>query len=154
MKLVTVFAIALFAASCSSQTRSNAEVFTSAQIHSRLKQLAATAAATRSGGSTLGNYGTHAIKLSERTASGGAEIHAHFDDVMIVLEGKATLVTGGEVVDPHTAGNGETTGTALRSGVRQSIAAGDVVHIPAGTPHQLIIPKGTTYSALVIKVKE
>ncbi len=102
----------------------------------------------------MGAYGTHALMLSQRTANGAAEIHAHFDDVMMVMEGKATLITGGEVIDPHAGSNGETTGSGIRNGIIQNIAAGDLVHIPAGTPHQLLIASGITYSALVIKVKE
>ena len=102
----------------------------------------------------MGEYGTHAIKLSSRTTDGGAEIHAHFDDVMLVTEGNATLITGGTVVDAHTGSDGETHGSGIRNGIVQTISAGDLVHIPAGTPHQLLIAPGTSYSALVIKVRE
>jgi uncharacterized RmlC-like cupin family protein len=31
---------------------------------------------------------------------------------------------------------------------------GDVVIVPAGVPHQLLISPGTLYSALVAKIKE
>jgi mannose-6-phosphate isomerase-like protein (cupin superfamily) len=102
----------------------------------------------------LGDYGTHAIRLSARTASGGGEIHAHFDDVMVVTEGTATLITGGTVIDPHTASDGEIRGTGIQNGVSRTISVGDVIHIPAGTPHQLIVALGTAYSYIVIKVKE
>jgi len=48
----------------------------------------------------------------------------------------------------------ETHGSGIRDGVTQVIAAGDVVTIPAGTPHQLMVAPGTTYSSIVVKVKE
>jgi mannose-6-phosphate isomerase-like protein (cupin superfamily) len=147
MKLAIVIVLTAFTVPCLAQTSGKAEVFHAAQISRQAK-------AKGSSGSTLGDYGTHALKLNERTASGGAEIHAHFDDVILVMEGKATLVTGGELVDPHAGTNGETTGSGIRDGIVQSISTGDLVHIPAGTPHQLIIPPGGTYNALVIKVKE
>lgn len=136
------------------QSPGKAEVFTSTQLSEQLVQLAQPAKAKGSSGSTLGAYGTHVLMLSQRTVNGGAEIHAHFDDVMMVMEGKATLITGGELIDAHPGSNGETTGSGIRDGIAQNIAAGDLVHIPAGTPHQLLIAPGTTYSALVIKVEE
>jgi mannose-6-phosphate isomerase-like protein (cupin superfamily) len=153
MKFTLAITLALFSVACVAQSTGKAEVFSSAQIRSQFDQLAQQAGAKGSGGSTLADYGALAIKLSERTVSGGAEIHAHFDDVMLVTEGKATLVTGGDLIDAYTVSDGETGGTGIRNGVTQSVASGDVIHIPAGTPHQLLIAPGTSYSALVIKVK-
>jgi mannose-6-phosphate isomerase-like protein (cupin superfamily) len=154
MKFSVAIAFAVLSLACQAQSPGKVEIFSSTQIHDQLAQLALQAKASGSGGATLGDYGTHALKLSERTASGGAEIHAHFDDVMLVMEGRAKLITGGEVIGAHNGANGETTGSGIRDGTTQTIATGDLVHIPAGTPHQLVIPPGTTYSALVIKVKE
>ncbi|MGO9337580.1 MAG: cupin domain-containing protein [Terracidiphilus sp.] len=154
MKLTIAIALAIFALPSLAQSPGKAEVFSSGQIHDELMKLAQEGNAKGSGGSTLGDYGTHAIKLSERTVSGGAEVHAHFDDIMIVMEGKATLITGGELIDAHTGSNGESTGSGIRNGITQSIATGDIVHVPAGLPHQLLISPGIAYSALVIKVKE
>ena len=154
MKRFLLTAILGFSMTAPAQSGGKAEVFSSADIHAQSMQLADQAKTKGSSGSTLGDYGTHAIKLSERTVSGGAEIHAHFDDVMLVMEGKATLITGGTVISPHSGNDGETTGLGIRDGVSREISAGDVVHVPAGVPHQLIIPAGTVYSALVIKVKE
>ena len=154
MRLAFAIALSILCLPCVAQSSGKVEVFPAAQIHGQFAQLAQDAKAKGSSGATLGDYGSHSLKLNERTASGGAEIHAHFDDVILVTEGKATLITGGEVVDPHAGSNGETTGSAIRNGTVQSILAGDLVHIPAGTPHQLLIAAGTKYSALVIKVRE
>ena len=154
MNFAIAIALAIFAIPCNAQSPGKAEVFSAANVQGQLVQLAQQGKAKGSSGSTLGDYGTHAIKLSERTVSGGAEVHAHFDDVMIVMEGKATLITGGELIDSHLGSNGESTGSGIRNGIIQPIATGDIVHVPAGVPHQLLIAPGTTYSALVIKVKE
>jgi mannose-6-phosphate isomerase-like protein (cupin superfamily) len=151
MKLVFISALfAVFALSAQAQSQQGAEIFPSSRIHDQFTQFHR----QPSSSSTLGDYGTHAIRLSERTTSGGAEIHAHFDDVMYVTEGTATLITGGEVIDPHTATNGETTGSGIRNGQSHSVAAGDIIHVPAGTPHQTIITPGALYRVIVIKVKE
>jgi len=154
MKLVLTVVLAILAIPCAAQSSGKAEIFSSAEIRGQLAQLAQQAKVSGSGGSTLGDYGTHALKISERMASGGAEIHAHFDDVMLVMDGKAELITGGEIIGAHDGANGETTGSGIRNGTSQHIGPGDLIHIPAGVPHQLIIAPGTTYSALVVKVKE
>jgi mannose-6-phosphate isomerase-like protein (cupin superfamily) len=154
MKLAVALALAAFSIPSFAQSPAKAEVFSADQVHAQLAQSAQQAASKGSGGATLGSYGSHTIMLSERTASGRAEVHAHFDDVMYVIDGKATLITGGDVIDPHDGANGETNGSGIRNGLSQAVAAGDIIHIPAGVPHQLVIAPGTTYVALVVKVKE
>jgi mannose-6-phosphate isomerase-like protein (cupin superfamily) len=154
MKLVSVLAIAVLVMPCCAQAQSNAEVFSGKDVASQLAALAQKAKASGSSGATLGDYNSHAIKLSVRTASGGAEVHAHYDDIFFVTQGSATLITGGTVVDSMTDSEGETKGTRIQNGKSQAIVKGDVVHIPAGVPHQLILAPGSVYSSIVIKVKE
>jgi mannose-6-phosphate isomerase-like protein (cupin superfamily) len=113
-----------------------------------------TAKTAGSAGAVLGSYQSHSIQLSARTASGGAEVHAHYDDIFIVTQGEATLVTGGTVESGQTGSDGETKGKSIRSGQSHLIRKDDLVHIPAGTPHQLIMVPGSVFSAIVIKVKE
>ena len=154
MKLIAIAAALVLALPAIAQTDKKAEVFTSHDIHAELDTLGAKAQTSGSGGVTLGDYTSHKLMLSVRTTSGGAEIHAHFDDVMIVTQGTATLITGGTVVDAQTGPDGETKGKSISGGNTQTITVGDVVHVPAGVPHQLLVPAGTTYSSIVIKVKE
>jgi mannose-6-phosphate isomerase-like protein (cupin superfamily) len=154
MKLIAVAAALALALPAIAQIEKKAEVFTSHDIHAELDALGAKAQASGSGGTTLGDYGSHKLMLSVRTTSGGAEVHAHFDDVMIVTQGSATLITGGTVVDAKTGPDGETKGKSISGGNTQTITAGDIVHVPAGVPHQLLVPAGTTYSSIVIKVRE
>lgn len=136
------------------QNTTKAEVFSAAEVRQQMSELTPQATRQGSSGSVLGDYGSHSIRLSVRGSTGGAEVHARFDDVMLVMGGKATLVTGGTVINPQTGVDGETKGTGIRDGVSRPIAQGDIVHVPAGIPHQLIIPKGTVFSALVVKVRE
>lgn len=102
----------------------------------------------------LAGFGNVALKLSVLTESGKAEVHAHVDDVMIVQQGSATLITGGVLTARGELSNSGTEGTAIQKGFAHKIAAGDVILIPAGVPHQLLIPPGATYTYLVAKVKE
>lgn len=152
MKLISILAIAIFVLPCCAQNK--AEVFHGKDVDSQLTTLAQTAKSSGSGGATLGDYKSHSIRLSLRTKSGGAEVHAHFDDIFVVTDGKATLITGGTLVDEKAGKDGESTGTSIQGGTSQTIGKGDVVHIPAGTPHQIIIDPGTVYSSIVVKVRE
>ena len=154
MKLIPILAVAVLAIHSFAQTGSKAEVFSGKDVSAQLATLAQTSKASGSSGATLGDYTSHAIKLSVRTASGGAEIHAHYDDIFVVTEGKATLITGGTVMNAQTGNDGETKGSSIQDGKSQSITKSDIVHIPAGTPHQLIIGPGDVFSTIVVKVKE
>jgi mannose-6-phosphate isomerase-like protein (cupin superfamily) len=135
-------------------TGDKAEVIPAQELQTQLAQLAPQAKASGSSGSKLATYGNLALNLSVRTKSGGAEIHARYDDLMIVQQGSATLITGGKVENAQVGKDGETKGTSVQGGKSQTISVGDVVIVPAGVPHQLLIPPGTLYSALVAKIKE
>jgi mannose-6-phosphate isomerase-like protein (cupin superfamily) len=129
-----------------------AVIFPVRDLHARL---AALAAATKgSSGAMLEDYGSYKIQLSVRTSSGEGEVHAHWDDVMIVEEGSATLIIGGTVVDGKTNADGETHGVRIEGGHSQTIRPGDVLTVRAGTPHQLLVKPGTTYGAIVVKIHE
>jgi mannose-6-phosphate isomerase-like protein (cupin superfamily) len=154
MKLLSIFAITAFLIPHCLSAQNKAEVFPGKDISSQWEDLTLKAKTSGSSGNKLGDYQSHNIGLSLRTKSGGAEVHAHFDDVFVVTKGKATLVTGGTVIDGKTDSAGETRGTSISNGTSQEITVGDVVHIPAGTPHQIVIADGDVYGAIVIKVKE
>jgi len=128
-------------------TTTTAQVFPSATITTQLSTLLQDAKPTGSKAITLGDYGPDKLMLSVRTASGGVEVHAHFSDVFVITDGRATLIIGGTVVDATTNAGGETNGTS------QPLAKGDVVHIPAGIPHQMLLAPGDTLSYFVVKVK-
>lgn len=152
--LIPLFAVFALSLSASAQSGGKADLFSAVQVQSQLSTLAAQAAVSGSAGATLADYGSHKVQISVRTTSGGAEIHAHFDDLMIVQQGSATLITGGTVVDAKTNLDGETKGTGIQGGQSRNLSVGDVVAVNAGVPHQILVPAGTTYSALVIKVRE
>lgn len=144
----------LLAVPALAQSSSKAQVFTAQKLRKENTALIQQAQQSGSSGVTLGNYSTHKLMLSDRTKSGGAEIHAHFDDILIIAGGGATLITGGSIPSSHTDGDGETKGKRIENGKSQIISKGEIVHIPAGTPHQLLITPGTIFSAFVVKIHE
>jgi mannose-6-phosphate isomerase-like protein (cupin superfamily) len=154
MKFLPILAAALLAMPCCAQTGNQAQVFSAQDLSSQMATLIPKAKASGSSGAKLADYGSHAIQISVRTKSGGAEMHAHFDDVFYVTQGRATLVTGGSLIDPRTGADGESNGRGIRNGQSRALVAGDIVNIPAGTPHQVKVAPGDVYAAIVVKVRE
>ena len=75
------------------------------------------------------------IHASRRDGPGIAEIHDTETDVVYVLDGAATLITGGTVVDAKRTEPGQIRGAAIEGGQSRRIGKGDVIVIPNGTPH-------------------
>jgi glc operon protein GlcG len=75
------------------------------------------------------------VNPSRRDGPGMAEVHLWETDVVYVLDGSATLVTGGTTVDPKETEPGEIRGNAIEGGEVHQLAKGDVVVIPSGVPH-------------------
>lgn len=83
-------------------------------------------------GSDGRNFMVHA---SHRDSPGQVEVHALDTDIIYVLEGSATVVTGGSVRDGRTTAPNELRGAAIEHGETRRIAKGDVLIVPPGTPH-------------------
>ncbi len=86
-------------------------------------------------GDVLVNKANYMIHASHRDANGMAEIHTEDTDIIYVLEGSATFVTGGTVIDPKTIGPGEIRGVSVHNGETRTISKGDVIVVPNGVPH-------------------
>ena len=72
----------------------------------------------------LSKYPNHFTMLILRNKNGGAEVHENFADFFVVVEGHATLVSGGTLKDPKTASPGEIRGTAVENGTERIGQAG------------------------------
>lgn len=86
-------------------------------------------------GAPLLENDAYKVHASRRESAGQAEVHVRDTDVIYVLEGTATLVTGGRVVDGRDVAPDEIRGRSIEGGTERALAAGDVVVIPNGVPH-------------------
>lgn len=75
------------------------------------------------------------IHASRREAAGMAEVHTRDTDIVYVLDGAATLVTGGTVVAGRTTAMDEIRGASIDGGETRRLVKGDVVVVPNGVPH-------------------
>jgi glc operon protein GlcG len=86
-------------------------------------------------GATLATGPGFRVNASRRDGPGEAELHVTDTDIFYVLEGSATVVTGGRLVAPHDVSPGEVRGSAIEGGTTTQISKGDVLTIPDGVPH-------------------
>jgi glc operon protein GlcG len=91
------------------------------------------AAFVKGGGIASGPY--YSVGAMHRTGSGAAELHDTQTDVYYVADGEATLVTGGMLLGDKVVSPGQHQGTGIQGGDVHHLTMGDVVVIPAGTPH-------------------
>jgi uncharacterized protein GlcG (DUF336 family) len=76
------------------------------------------------------------LDAGRRNAPGEVEYHERVVDVMHVVEGTASVRTGGTMVDARETAPGEVRARAIDGGTSHRLSAGDVLAIPAGVPHQ------------------
>jgi glc operon protein GlcG len=76
------------------------------------------------------------VHASRRVEPGQAEIHTLDTDVIYVVNGSATLVTGGKAIDTKTIAPNEIRGSKIEGGEEHRITKGDAIIIPNGVPHQ------------------
>jgi mannose-6-phosphate isomerase-like protein (cupin superfamily) len=86
-------------------------------------------------GAPVVETGTYKVLAGRRDRDGQAEVHARDTDIMYVLEGTATLVTGGQVVGGKSTAADEIRGDAITGGDMRPLVKGDVIIVPNGVPH-------------------
>jgi len=107
--------------------RNGAAFFPSAQVQKKFE----------TGGLLLDTSG-YKIDAGRREAPGEVEYHERVVDVMRVVDGTATVITGGEIEEAREVGPGELRGKAVAGGTTHTLSAGDVLAIPNGVPHQFV----------------
>lgn len=120
------------------------------KIASVLRQTMKGAPQETGGGLFDGDH--YRIGVLKRKLPGEVEVHREDTDVIYILSGRATVVTGGTVVGQHAISDKEERGTAIRNGVRHQLGSGDMIVIPKGQPHWFQSVTGEV-SYLVMKVQ-
>src|SRR5262245_19846964 len=103
-------------------------------------------------GTVLVNMGNYVVHASHREMDGIAEIHTLDTDLIYMLEGSATFVTGGSVPDAKPIEPNELRGQKIVGGESRRIAKGDVIVVPAGVPHMFTDVRGSL-NYYVVKVR-
>ena len=85
------------------------------------------------GGEIINDHGL--IVLAQRRGAGEVEVHEKTNHVFIIVEGEATFVTGGTLVGVRETAPGQRRAPSVQGGEIHHLTKGDVITIPAKTPH-------------------
>lgn len=108
------------------------------------------AAALAKGGSLV-TQSDLTVMGSHRDKAGQVEVHDKETDVFYVTDGEATIVTGGTMIGGKQKSPGQMLGSSIQGGETHHLSKGDVMVIPAGTPHWFKeVPQSISY--YVVKV--
>ena len=116
-------------------------VFATLLVTAALLRAAEPAAATYAdhekvtkGGSIVTNP-DYTVSVITRNMAGQVEVHEKETDIFYVMEGDATFITGGTMVGGKVSRPNQWLGTDITGGETHRLTKGDVIVIPAGTPH-------------------
>jgi quercetin dioxygenase-like cupin family protein len=86
------------------------------------------------------------VSGSHREKGGQVEVHDKETDVLYIIEGEATFVSGGTMVGGKVSRPDQHLGTDIQGGTTQHLTKGDVIVVQAGTPHWFKeVPKSVNY---------
>jgi hypothetical protein len=115
------------------QSASPAIYMSEADLMTTLKEAAKSAPAMHT--APVKNADHYRINIVRRTTAQGAIAHPDGTEVHHIVDGSGTLVTGGTIVRSTAAGGRGSAAATIDGGVSRHVAKGDVILIPAGTPH-------------------
>ena len=118
--------------------------------HTTIIPAAQVTAAFASGGSFL-ETPEYRVGMARREGPGDAEVHDIDTDIFYVFEGTATLVSGGELVEPRTVAPGEHRASSTRNGEPRTVTKGDIIVIPRSVPHWFNEVSDAPFIYLVVK---
>ena len=96
--------------------------------------------------------GAHAAVLFvRREKDGEVEVHEDKEDILVAHAGAATLLVGGKIEGNRQTEPGEWRGGRVTGSRSYPLTAGDMIWIPAGVPHQLLVKPGQSFDYLAFK---
>jgi hypothetical protein len=91
------------------------------------------------------------LLMVRRDAPGEVEVHDALGDVLVAQEGKASVLVGGQVQGNRQTAPGEWRGGKITGAKTYDFAVGDILWIPAGIPHQVVVAQGASFTYLAFK---
>ncbi len=152
MKTIALLLLSALMAVPAGTTPQGFELWSASQFKDLQKELATKLNAQKVALQQLAKYDNHGIMVAHREGNGEAELHETQVDIFFVQSGQATLIIGGAMVEGKTIAPHEIRGPSISGGDTKKLGPGDVVHIPAGVPHQVMVDNGSQFTYVIIKV--
>ena len=153
MKYFMLLAVLFVPAYASAAGPSEVVVYKAAYLQNLGQQLSPKVNEAKVAVENLDNFGNQLTMVAHREGNGEVEIHEHYADVFVVVSGHATLLAGGKAEEAKATGPGEFRGGTILGGQRHTLGPGDIVHIPARVPHQVLLAPNQSFTYFVLKVK-
>jgi mannose-6-phosphate isomerase-like protein (cupin superfamily) len=115
------------------------------------KKLAPKMNAHKSANEELAKFQSYWVEIVHREGDAEAETHVNNSELFFIVSGEATEIIGGTPVNNKTVSPGEIHGSALNGGMRTPLRQGDVIRMPANTPHQMLVAAGKQITFMVVK---
>ena len=91
------------------------------------------------------------VLIARRTADGEVEVHTKLADELIMREGHARIRVGGTAAGQRQTAPDEFRGGTITGGTVYDLSPGDVIYIPVGMPHQMLVAPGGSITYLATK---
>ena len=91
------------------------------------------------------------VLIVRRDSTGEVELHWRMNDVFVVKSGHGSLLLGGRIEHNHETAPSEWRGGEIIGGEKHELSPGDLVLIPAGVPHQVLLPPGGSITYVAVK---
>lgn len=142
----TLGALALLTETASSDIHSEEKYFPAAKLSAGVASTKEGLAATK-----LPTGANATVIFIRRDKDGEVEVHDGKEDVLVAQHGAATLLVGGRVEGHRQTEAGEWRGGRISGHRSYALSPGDVIWIPAGIPHQLLVKSGRSFEYLALK---
>ncbi len=133
---------------------SGVHVWRSTDIMAKGKVLAQKLNPQKVASETIATEGNRTFMVAHREGSGIPEWHEKQADIIFISAGQITMVYGGTILDAKVTAPGEMRGTSIQGGTEAKLGPGDVLHVPAKVPHQMMLAPGAQVTYFVTKVIE
>jgi mannose-6-phosphate isomerase-like protein (cupin superfamily) len=104
-------------------------------------------------GGSVAKGGDFTASVASRTAAGQVEVHEKETDIFYITSGEATFVTGGTMIGGKLSRPAQWLGTDIQGGVTHTLTKGDIITIPAGTPHWFKVVKTPIFYYMVKAIR-
>ena len=91
------------------------------------------------------------VYVVRRDKTGDTEVHMALNDIFVIKSGHAKIAVGGQVTGNRETAPAEWRGGGITGGTEYSLGPGDVLFIPAGVPHRVLVQPKTSITYVTVK---